>query len=70
VPLQYRFEDGFDEEAARVAWDELTGLWDRYVEDCIRADTLPTIIDFMVWSIQIRAFTDGVSIGSDQEGEL
>lgn len=70
MPLQYKLEGGFNGDDANEVWAELTKLWVRYVEDCEIADSKATLIDFVVWSIQVRAFVDGVSIGSDQEEEL
>jgi hypothetical protein len=67
MPLQYVSTDGFEGDDANEVWAELTKLWVRYVEDCEMADTKATLIDFVVWSIQIRAFVDGVSIGSDRD---
>jgi hypothetical protein len=69
VPLLYRSADEYSDDDRDAVWTEVVTQWTQYVEDCETADTKPTVVDFSVWLIHVKAFVDGVSIGSDRDDE-
>jgi hypothetical protein len=65
VPLLHKPVDGWDADSSAAVKAELSRAWSDYIRDCMESDTKPTLTDFVVWTMHIQGFRDGMAVARD-----